>query len=82
MLAISSDRAVARIANLVLEVAKIHPRKRRRLKFLAMRRKDLLDQLADAGLIEPTDDSAEHSAEHNDDLDWPYPDITIIGRPE
>lgn len=69
LLAVSSDRVVARFAGLILEVAKVHPRKRRRLRFLATQRRDLLDELRDAGLVEWTDDYAAGRDDHSDDLE-------------
>jgi hypothetical protein len=58
---------VARLATLVLEVAKIHSYKRRRLKFLATKREDLLIRLRVSGLIN-SDPSIE-------DRDYDYGDI-------
>ena len=48
----SDDKEVAGLAKVVAEVAKIHPHKRRRLKFLARTRKDLIAQLDQLGLWE------------------------------
>jgi ribosome-binding protein aMBF1 (putative translation factor) len=48
----SSDKEVARMAKLVLEIGKLHPHKRRRIQFLVRERKDLLTQLEEIGLIE------------------------------
>jgi hypothetical protein len=39
------------LAKLVLEVARVKPQKRRRIKFLAQKRPDLLQRLRDSGLI-------------------------------
>lgn len=51
-LAASSDFEVAHLASIVLEVAKIMPGKKRRLKVLAReQRGDLLDQMRETGLI-------------------------------
>lgn len=51
-LAASSDFKVAHLASIVLEVAKIKPGKKRRLKVLAReQRGDLLDQMRETGLI-------------------------------
>jgi len=47
----SENSGVAKIANIVLEVAKVKPYKKRRLKVLARERKDLLEQLEETGLI-------------------------------
>jgi len=54
ILTLSSDRVVGRLANLVSEVAKVHPRRRQRLKFLETQRKDLLDRLVEVGLVQFT----------------------------
>lgn len=50
-LAASSDPEVAELAAIVIEVAKVKPYKRRRLKVLARQRRDLLDALERTGLI-------------------------------
>jgi len=50
-LAASSNPEVAELANIVIEVAKVKPYKRRRLKVLARQRRDLLDALERTGLI-------------------------------
>ena len=50
-LAASSDPEVAELAAIVIEVAKVKPYKRRRLKVLARQRRDLLDVLERTGLI-------------------------------
>ena len=50
-LATSSNREVAELAAIVIEVAKVKPYKRRRLKVLARQRRDLLDALERTGLI-------------------------------
>jgi ribosome-binding protein aMBF1 (putative translation factor) len=50
-LAASSDPEVAELAAIVIEVAKVKPYKRRRLKVLAWQRRDLLDALERTGLI-------------------------------
>jgi len=50
-LAASSNREVAELAAIVIEVAKVKPTKRRRLKVLAQQRRDLLDALERTGLI-------------------------------
>ncbi len=41
----------AEMAGIVLEIARIKPYKKRRLKMLARERKDLLDKLEETGLI-------------------------------
>ncbi|MCP3883535.1 MAG: hypothetical protein GY701_34810 [Sulfitobacter sp.] len=50
-LAASSNREIAELATIVIEVAKVKPYKRRRLKVLARQRRDLLDALERTGLI-------------------------------
>ncbi len=50
-LASSSNPEIAEIAAIVLEVSRIKPYKRRRLKVLARERRDLLEKLEEAGLI-------------------------------
>ena len=52
VLAESSNRRIAEHAALVLEIARIKPYKRRRLKVLAEKRRDLLEKLEDTGLID------------------------------
>ena len=44
-LAASPDPWIAKIAGLVLEMGLVHPRKRKRLGFLAREHRELLDQL-------------------------------------
>ena len=50
-LAASNNAEVAELAAIVVEVAKVNPYKRRRLKVLARQRRDLLDALERTGLI-------------------------------
>ena len=50
-LAASPNEEIAGMARLVLEIGRVHPQKRNRLRFLARERKDLLDQLEETGLI-------------------------------
>ena len=47
----SSNEQIADHAALVLEIARIKPYKRKRLKVLARARRDLLEKLEDSGLI-------------------------------
>lgn len=47
----SSDEEVSKLACIVLEVAKVKPYKKRRLKVLARERRDLLEELEKTGLI-------------------------------
>jgi hypothetical protein len=51
----SDNHEIQSLAALVLEVAKAHSRKRKRLKFLAQNQRDLYDRLKEKGFIE--DDS-------------------------
>jgi len=44
----SPNTEVAKMASLVLELGRIHPRKKGRIKFLAKQRKDLLALLEEA----------------------------------
>ena len=50
-LADSESDKIAKLANIVLEVADVKPYKRRRLKVLARERRDLLQKLEETGLI-------------------------------
>jgi len=45
------DKEVSKLAGIVLEVAKVKPYKKRRLKVLTRERRDLLDKLDKSGLI-------------------------------
>ena len=47
----SKDKEIANLANIVLEVAKVKPGKKRRLKVLARERRDLLLLMEETGLI-------------------------------
>lgn len=46
----SDDARVASMAKLLLEIGKLHPRKRRRVKFLVRERRDLLARLEQLSL--------------------------------
>ncbi len=50
-LSASTNADIANLAHIVLEVAKVKPYKKRRLKVLARERRDLLEQLKETGLI-------------------------------
>ena len=50
-LALSENPKIAEYASIVLEVAKVKPYKKRRLKVLARERRDLLQKLKETGLI-------------------------------
>ena len=50
-LAASPNEETAGMASLVLEIGRVHPQKRNRIRFLARERRDLLDQLEETGLI-------------------------------
>ena len=47
----SANPRVAELAGIVLEVARVKPYKRQRLKVLARTRRDLLEKLEESGLI-------------------------------
>ena len=47
----SPDEEVAKLAEIVLAVAKVKPYKKKRLKFLAREHRDLLEKLDETGLI-------------------------------
>jgi len=51
MLVNSESENIAKLANIVLEVANVKPYKKRRLKVLARERRDLLEKLEETGLI-------------------------------
>jgi len=50
-LSASSNKTIAELACIVLEVGRVKPHKKRRLKFLAREHKDLLRKLDETGLI-------------------------------
>lgn len=50
-LAASPNEEIAGMARLVLEVGRVHPQRKGRLRFLARERRDLLDRLEETGLI-------------------------------
>jgi hypothetical protein len=50
-LAASSNPEIARMAKLVLEIGRVHPRRKKRLRCLARERRDLFAQLEETGLI-------------------------------
>jgi hypothetical protein len=50
-LSCSENPKIAELASIVLEVAKVKPYKKRRLKVLARERRDLLQKLKETGLI-------------------------------
>jgi len=47
----SESDKIAKLANIVLEVANVKPYKKRRLKVLARERRDLLQKMEETGLI-------------------------------
>jgi hypothetical protein len=51
----SEEPRVARLAAIILEVARVTPYKRRRLKILARKHRDLLRKLGETGLIDTYD---------------------------
>ena len=50
-LSTSSNKEIAELASIVLEVGRVKPHKRRRLKYLARENKELLRKLDETGLI-------------------------------
>lgn len=46
-----ADSETGRLAQIVLDVARVKPQKRRRLRVLAQKRPDLLEELEETGLI-------------------------------
>ena len=50
-LSCSEKSDIAEMAKVALEVARVKPHKKRRLKFLAKERRDLLKKLEETGLI-------------------------------
>ena len=50
-LASSEDEEVAKLANIVLEVGLVHPRKKKRLSFLKRERKDIIKKLEELDLL-------------------------------
>jgi hypothetical protein len=50
-LASSEAQRIAELANIVLEIARINPYKKGRLKVLSKQRRDLLQKLEETGLI-------------------------------
>lgn len=50
-LSLSDNQRIAELAGIVLEVAEVKPHKKRRLKVLAQKRRDLLEKLEETGLI-------------------------------
>lgn len=51
ILVASPNSKIARLSRLVLEIARTHPQKKERFRFLGRERKDLLAQLEETGLI-------------------------------
>jgi hypothetical protein len=47
----AEDMRCRHLADLVLQVARLHPRRRKRLRYLAYNAPDLLNQLSEAGLV-------------------------------
>ena len=47
----SESDKIAKLADIVIEVAKVKPYKKRRLEVLARERRDLLEKLEETGLI-------------------------------
>ena len=51
ILSVSNNKKISELASIVLEVSQIIPYKKRRLKILAQKRKELLQRLEETGLI-------------------------------
>ncbi len=81
----SSEPEIAQLAKLVLDIAKAKPHKKKRMKFLARNRKDLIDRMVDRmveiGLLEPRvpeeyeptepyDDEPDETDNWPDTLNW------------
>ncbi len=69
----SGDSRIAELAEVLLDVAEVHPRKKQRLKFLARERRDLLRRLRETGLIPEDEDwMKEPHREGCVGEDWPH----------
>jgi hypothetical protein len=58
----SENKEIAKLASLVHEVGRVKSHKRRRLKFLAEKHKELLNQLEETGLIDDFDYLPDYDA--------------------
>jgi hypothetical protein len=63
----SNNPEVQSLAALVMEIAKLHPRKRRRVKYLAQNRRDLYERLIALGVIEE-EPEFEEAIDFDDEL--------------
>jgi hypothetical protein len=66
-LASVEDAEFGRLRNLVLEIANVQPRKRRRWKLLRQNHSELYKRIADAGLFDHLLDEQECWPMHDDD---------------
>jgi hypothetical protein len=77
----SSEPEIAQLAKLVLDIVKAKPHKKKRLKFLARNRRDLIDRMVEIGLLEPRvpedyeptepyDDEPDETDNWPDTLNW------------
>jgi len=88
----SENPQVARLAAIVLEVARVKPYKTRRLKFLAQKHPKLFEELEDTGLVfahswdwEPAElrDQADwEEAEISDPANWQAGGISVGENPD
>lgn len=88
----SENPQVARLAAIVLEVARVKPYKTRRLKFLAQKHPELFEELEDTGLVfahswdwEPAElrDQADwEEAEISDPANWQAGGISVGENPD
>ncbi len=77
----SSEPSTAKLAKLVLDIAIAKPHKKKRIKFLARNRRDLIDRMVEIGLLEPRvpedyeptepyDDEPDETDNWPDTLNW------------
>ena len=70
-LSLSENMEIAKLASLVHEVGRVKPHKRRRLKFLKEKHKELLGQLAATGLIDDFDLLSDYRGDQRiDEVDF------------
>jgi len=69
----SAEPATARLAKLISDIAKAKPHKRKRIKFLARNRRDIIDRMVEMGLLMPrAPEEYEPSEIYDDEIDhWP-----------
>ena len=77
----SPEPGTAKLAKLILHIAVAKPHKKKRIKFLARNRRDLIDRMVEIGLLEPRvpedyeptepyDDEPDESDNWPDTLNW------------